>query len=60
MAEYQAKFNQSTAQTDWFNADHHTRFYNGLSKAIKDNLVILDCPIRTLVELRQAAQILDQ
>ena len=60
VAEYQAKFDQYTAQTGWSNANHRTRFYNGLSEAIKDNLAISVCPIGTLTELRQAAQILDQ
>ena len=60
VGEYQAKFDQFTTQTGWSDANHHTRFYDGLSKAIKDNLAISDYPIETLVELRQAAQILDQ
>ena len=60
VAEYQAKFDQYTAQTGWSNANHRTRFYNGLSEAIKDNQAISVCPIGTLTELRQAAQILDQ
>ena len=60
VAEYQAKFDQYTAQTGWSNANHRTRFYNGLLEAIKDNLAISDHPIGTLTGLRQAAQILDQ
>src|ERR1700761_7286022 len=60
VAEYQAKFDQFTNQTGWSDADHRTRFYNGLNETIKDNLAISDRPIGMLVELRQAAQILDQ
>src|ERR1700761_1536380 len=60
VAEYQAKFDQFTNQTSWSDADHWTRFYDGLSETIKDNLAISDRPIGTLMELRQAAQILDQ
>ena len=60
VAEYQAKFDQFTAQTGWSDTDHRTRFYNGLNETIKDNLAISDRPIGTLTELRQAAQILDQ
>src|ERR1700761_5372948 len=60
MAEYQAKFDQFTNQTGWSDADHRTRFYDGLNETIKDNLAISDRPIGTLAELRQAAQILDQ
>src|ERR1700761_6861835 len=60
MAEYQAKFDQFTAQTGWSDADHQTHFYDGLNETIKDNLAISDWPIGTLTGLRQAAQILDQ
>ena len=60
VAEYQAKFDQYTAQMMWSDADHRTRFYDGLNELIKDNLVISDQPIGTLTELWQAAQILDQ
>src|ERR1700761_6328379 len=60
VAEYQAKFDQFTAQTGWSDADHRTRFYDGLNDAIKDNLAISDRSIGTLSELRQAAQVLDQ
>ena len=60
MAEYQAKFDQFTAQTGWSDTDHRTCFYNGLNETIKDNLAISDRPIGTLTELRQATQILDQ
>ena len=37
-----------------------TRFYDGLSEAIKDSLMITDRPIGTLTELKKAAQVLDQ
>ena len=60
VAEYQARFDQFTSQTGWFNADHCTRFYDGLSEAIKDSLAITDRPTRTLTELKKAAQVLDQ
>ena len=60
VVEYQAKFDQFTAQTGWSDADHRTCFYDGLNETIKDNLAISDRPIGTLTELRQAVQILDQ
>lgn len=60
VVEYQARFDQFTAQTGWSDGDHCIRFYDSLSKAIKDNLTISDCLMKTLVGLRQAAQILDQ
>ena len=60
VAEYQARFDQFTSQTGWSDADHRTRFYNGLSEAIKDSLAITDQPIGTLTELKKAAQVLDQ
>ena len=60
VAEYQAWFNQFMSQTGWSNADHCTRFYDGLSEAIKDSLAITDWPTGTLTELKNAAQVLDQ
>ena len=60
VAEYQAQFDQFMSQTGWSDADHRTRFYDGLSEAIKDSLAITDCPTRTLTELKKAAQVLDQ
>src|ERR1700761_8954796 len=60
VVEYQAKFDQFTNQTGWSDANHRTRFYDGLNETIKDNLAISDRPIGMLAELRQAAQILDQ
>ena len=42
VAEYQAWFDQFTSQTGWSDVDHRTRFYNGLSEAIKDSLAITD------------------
>ena len=60
VAEYQARFDQFTSQTGWSDADHCTRFYDGLSEAIKDSLAITDRPIRTLTKLKKAAQVLDQ
>ena len=60
MAEYQAKFDQFTAQTGWSDADHCTWFYDGLNETIKDNLTISDRLIGSLTELRQATQILEQ
>ena len=35
VAEYQARFDQFTSQTGWSNANHRTRFYDGLSEAIR-------------------------
>ena len=60
VAEYQARFDQFTSQTGWSDTDHRTRFYNGLSEAIKDSLAITDQPIGTLTKLKKAAQVLDQ
>ena len=60
VVEYQARFDQFTSQTGWSDADHHTRFYDGLSEAIKDSLAITDRPIGTLTELKKAAQVSDQ
>ena len=60
VAEYQARFDQFTTQTGWSDADHRTRFYDGLSEAIKDSLAITDQPTGTLIELKKAAQVLDQ
>ena len=60
VVEYQAWFDQFTSQTGWSDAGHCTRFYDGLSEAIKDSLVITDRPIGTLTELKKAAQVLDQ
>ena len=42
VAEYQARFDQFTSQTGWSDADYRTRFYDGLSEAIKDSLAITD------------------
>ena len=42
VADNQAWFDQFTSQTGWSNADHRTRFYDGLSEAIKDSLAITD------------------
>ena len=60
MAEYISRFDQYTGQTGWSDADHRTRFYNGLSEQLKDNLAISDRPITSLQELKAAAQVLDQ
>ena len=60
VAEYQARFDQFTTQTGWSDADHRTRFYDGLSEAIKDSLAITDQPTGTLIKLKKAAQVLDQ
>ena len=60
MAEYISRFNQYTGQTGWSDADHRTRFYDGLSKQLKDNLAISDRPITSLQVLKAAAQVLDQ
>ena len=60
MVEYISKFDQFTSQTGWSNANHHTRFNDGLNENIKDNLAISDHTITTLKELYTASQILDQ
>ena len=60
VAEYISRFDQYTGQTGWSDADHRTRFYDGLSEQLKDNLAISDRPITSLQELKAAAQVLDQ
>ena len=60
MAEYISRFDQYTGQTGWSDANHCTRFYDGLSEQLKDNLAISDRPITSLQELKAAAQVLDQ
>ena len=55
-----AKFDQFTNQTGWSDADHCTRFYDGLRDDLKDFLAITDCPTTTFTELCMAAQALDQ
>ena len=54
MAEYISQFDQYTGQTSWSDANHRTRFYDGLSEQLKDNLAISDCPITLLQELKMA------
>ena len=60
VAEYTSTFDQYTMQTGWSDADHHTRYYNGLSDKVKDSMAITDRPITTFEELRKVALILDQ
>ena len=60
VAEYMSKFDQYTMQTGWSDADHRTRYYNGLSNKVKDSMAITDQPITTFEELRKVALILDQ
>ena len=60
VAEYISQFDQYTGQTGWSDADHRTRFYDGLSEQLKDNLAISDRPITSLQELKAAAQVLNQ
>ena len=60
MAEYISRFDQYTGQTGWSDANHRTRFYDGLSEQLKDNLAISDRPITSLQELKAAAQVPDQ
>ena len=60
VAEYTSKFDQYTMQTGWSDADHRTRYYEGLSDKVKDSMAITDQPIATFDELRKVAQILDQ
>ena len=40
VVEYQAQFDQFMTQTGWSDTNHRTRFYDGLSEAIKDSLAI--------------------
>ena len=60
VAEYTSKFDQYTMQTGWSDADHHMRYYDGLSDKVKDSMAIMDQPIATFKELRKVALILDQ
>ena len=60
VVEYISRFDQYTGQTGWSDADHRTRFYDGLNEQLKDNLAISDRPITSLQELKTAAQVLDQ
>ena len=60
VAEYTSKFDQYTMQTGWSDADHRTRYYDGLSDKVKDSMAIMDQPISTFEELRKVALILDQ
>ena len=60
VTEYISRFDQYMGQIGWSDADHRTRFYDGLSEQLKDNLAISDRPITSLQELKAAAQILDQ
>ena len=60
VAEYISRFDQYKGQTGWSDTDHRTRFYDGLSEQLKDNLAISDRPITSLQELKAAAQVLDQ
>src|ERR1700761_4008957 len=60
VAEYISKFDKFTGQTGWSDADHRTRFYDGLNEQLKDNLAISDRPITDLNDLKAAAQILNQ
>ena len=60
MAEYISKFDQYIQQTGWSDADHQTRFYNGLTEGVKDALTFTDRPTTTLNELKTASHIFDQ
>ena len=59
VAEYIFRFNQYKGQTGWSDADHRTRFYDGLNQPLKDILAISNRPITQLQDLKAAAQILD-
>ena len=59
VAEYKARFDEHSGLTGWSQVDLRTRFYDGLSDAIKDALAISDRPIQTLSLLVDAAQVLD-
>ena len=60
VAEYTSKFDQYTMQTGWSDADHRTRYYDGLSDKVKDSMAITDRSIATFEELRKVALVLDQ
>ena len=60
IAEYTSKFDQYTTQTGWSDANHHQRFYDGLSDKIKDVLSYTDQPVTTLTQLREAASKVDR
>ena len=60
VAEYISKFDQYIQQTGWSDADHRTRFYDGLTKGVKDALTFTDRPTTTLNELKTASHIFDQ
>ena len=59
MAEYKAKFEEHSSLTGWSKADLRSRFYDGLSDAIKDALAISDRPTEAYESLVDAAQALD-
>ena len=60
VVEYMSKFDQYTMQTGWSDADHCTRYYDGLNDKVKDSMAITDRPIATFEELRKVALILNQ
>ena len=60
VAEYISKFDQFVQQTGWSDADHRTRFYDGLTEGVKDALTFTDRPTTTLNELKTAAHVFDQ
>ena len=60
VVEYISRFDQYMGQTGWSDANHCTRFYDGLNEQLKDNLAISDRPINLLQELKAATQVLDQ
>ena len=60
VAEYISKFDQYVQQTGWSDADHRTRFYDGLTEGVKDALTFTDRPTTTLNELKTAAHVFDQ
>ena len=59
VAEYKAKFEEHSSLTGWSKADLRSRFYDGLSDAIKDALAISDRPTEAYESLVDAAQALD-
>ena len=60
VAEYISKFDQFVQQTGWSDADHRTRFYDGLTEGVKDALTFTDRPTTSLNKLKTAAHIFDQ
>jgi hypothetical protein len=59
MAEFKARFEEHSDLIGWSKADLQSHFYNGLSDAIKDALVISDHPTEAYDSLVEAIQALN-